>query len=107
MRLGELLKDAQNIGRSPTSVGGGDCAEGNWLAMAGFCGPGSVTLAGFFALTAPWGGSSGLPNVAGWALAAAAIAPVAMAPVAVAASMSRLENIARSFLARLCVEGAH
>ena len=26
---------------SLTSVGGGDCADGNWLPIAGFCGPGS------------------------------------------------------------------
>src|SRR5580704_1855835 len=87
MRLGALLNDAQNCGRSPTSVGGGDCAAGNWVANAGFCGPGSVTLSRFLALIAPCGGSSGLPKDAGRAVVAA----VTIAPVAVAVSMSRLE----------------
>jgi hypothetical protein len=31
---------------SPTSVGGGENALGNWEASAGFCGPGSVKLDG-------------------------------------------------------------
>src|SRR5438045_2845661 len=62
IRFGALLNDAQNCGRSPTSVAGGDDAAGNWSASTGLCGPGSVTLAGFVALTAPCGGSSGLPN---------------------------------------------
>src|SRR3982074_3544219 len=62
MRFGALLNDAQNCGRSPTSVGGGEDAAGNRSASAGLCGPGSVTLAGFFAFNAPCGGSSGLPN---------------------------------------------
>src|SRR5262249_998278 len=58
-----LLKDAQNIGISPTSVGGGEKASGNCEANAGFCGPGSVTLAGLsLVLMAPCGGRSGLPN---------------------------------------------
>jgi hypothetical protein len=92
IRFGALLKEAQNIGMSPTSVGGGDWAEGNWLAIAGLLGPGSVRLAGFFAFIAPCGGSSGLPNVAGSALAA-----VTMALVAVATNISRLDIIAHSF----------
>src|SRR5205085_6968691 len=62
IRFGALLNDAQNCGRSPTSVAGGEDAAGNWSASTGLCGPGSVTLAGFAALTAPCGGSSGLPN---------------------------------------------
>src|SRR5271169_2865402 len=62
IRFAALLNDAQNCCRSFVEVAGGDTAEGNWLAIAGFCGPGSVTLAGFVALTAPWGGVSGLPN---------------------------------------------
>jgi hypothetical protein len=33
-------------------VAGGDTTAGNWPAIAGFCGPGSVTLAGFVALMA-------------------------------------------------------
>jgi hypothetical protein len=64
---------------SLTSVAGGDDAAGNWSAIAGLCGPGSVRLAGFFALTAPCGGRSGLPNEAARAPAertdAAAIPP--------------------------------
>src|SRR6478672_8492467 len=62
IRFGALLKDAQNCGMSPTSVAGGDDAAGNWSAIAGLCGPGSVRLAGFVALIAPVGGVSGLPN---------------------------------------------
>src|ERR1700740_3177883 len=89
MRFGALLKDAQNCGKSPTSVGGGDCAEENWLPNAGLCGPGSVRLSGFLALIAPWGGSSGLPKVA----AREVVAAVSIAPEAVAISMSRLEII--------------
>src|SRR6266853_642873 len=64
IRFGALLNDAQNCGMSFVSVAGGDDAAGNWSAIAGLCGPGSVRLAGFFALTAPCGGSSGLPNEA-------------------------------------------
>src|SRR5438445_6955952 len=64
MRFGALLNDAQNCGRSPTSVGGGEDAAGNRSASAGLCGPGSVTLAGVVALTAPFGGSAGLPKAA-------------------------------------------
>jgi hypothetical protein len=87
MRLGALLNDAQNIGMSPTSVEGGEAAEGNCSASAGLCGPGSVRLPGL-ALIAPCGGSSGLPN------SAARAAVVATAPAAVAASTSRLEIMA-------------
>jgi hypothetical protein len=77
------LKDAQNIGMSPTLVAGGENAAGNCDAMAGFCGPGSVTLAGLpVVLMAPCGGSSGLPNVAAWAAATA----VATVPAAAAAA---------------------
>src|ERR1700756_2612461 len=80
MRRGALLNDAQNCGRSPTSVGGGLCAAGNWLARAGLWGPGSVVLAGFAALIAPCGGASGLPKEPARAVAAAGIsAPVAAA----------------------------
>src|SRR5882672_9337947 len=50
--------------------------------------PGSVTLAGFLALIAPCGGSSGLPKEA----AAAAVVDIA-APAAAVARTSRLENI--------------
>src|SRR6266404_2287403 len=64
MRFGALLNDAQNCGMSFVSVAGGDEAAGNWSAIAGLCGPASVRLAGFVALIAPCGGSSGLPNEA-------------------------------------------
>src|SRR5712672_3999321 len=54
MRFDALLNEAQGSGMLPTSVAGVDCGEGNWLASAGFCGPGSVMLAGLsFALIAP------------------------------------------------------
>src|SRR5882724_12945868 len=43
-RFGALLKEAQSIGMPPTSVAGGNCADGNWLPMAGLCGPGSARL---------------------------------------------------------------
>src|ERR1700676_1406870 len=60
--------------------------------IAGFCGPGSVALAGFLALIAPCGGSSGLPKEP----AAAAVVDIA-APAAAVARTSRLENMAFSF----------
>src|SRR5260370_9210041 len=87
-RFGALLKDAQSIGRPPRSVAGGNCAEGNWLPMAGLCGPGSARLPGPLALIAPCGGRSGLPKEA----ARAAVA-VMTAPAADTASISRLENM--------------
>jgi hypothetical protein len=99
MRLGALLNDAQNCGKSPTSVGGGDCGEGNWLAKARLWGPGSVTPAGFLALIAPCGGSSGLPNEAG----RAALDAETIAPAAVAVRMLRLEIIVRSCSENLLV----
>src|SRR5260370_24507749 len=39
MRLWALLKEAQNCGMSPTSVGGGLTALGNCDCSFGFCGP--------------------------------------------------------------------
>src|ERR1700741_4125462 len=98
MRRGALLNDAQVSGMLPTSVGGGENALGNWSLMAGFCGPGSLVLLGFLALTAPCGGSSGLPKVISLftgvsALAVVIVAAVTNPPAAVAANMSRLENI--------------
>src|SRR5712675_1893542 len=98
MRRGALLNVAQLSGLLPTSVGGGENAPGNWSLMAGFCGPGSVMLLGFLALTAPCGGSLGLPKpislFTGVAASAVVIvAAVTIPPTAVAASMSRLENI--------------
>src|SRR6266550_482719 len=89
MRRGALLKVAQNIGMSPTSVGGGERASGNCDDNAGFCGPGIVVLAGLpSVLIAPCGGWSGLPNV--WALAAAAAD--ATVPTVAAASRSRRDT---------------
>src|SRR6266850_2413725 len=97
MRRGALLNDAQLNGMLPTSVGGGENADGNWSRMAGFCGPGSVMLLGFLALIAPCGGSFGLPKVislfTGAAFAVVIVAAVTTPPTAVAANMSRLENI--------------
>src|SRR6266478_2293801 len=87
-RFGALLNEAQSIGMPPTSVAGGDCAEGNWLPMASLCGPGSFRLPGPLALTAPCGGWSGLPKEA----ACAALA-VITAPAADTANISRLENM--------------
>jgi len=80
----------------PTSVGGGENADGNWSLMAGFCGPGSVMLLGFVALIAPWGGSSGLPKeTAGFSgAAAAAVAAAVTTPAAtVVDNASRLDII--------------
>ena len=92
-----LLNDAQLSGMLPTSVAGGENAAGNWSLMAGFCGPGSVMLLGFFALIAPCGGSFGLPKVislfTGAAFAVVIFAAVIAPPTAVAANMFRLENI--------------
>ena len=69
MRRGALLKEAQNIGRSPTSVAGGDSAPGNCPESAGLFGPMTVVLEGLFSvLMAPCGGSSGLPKVAACAV---------------------------------------
>src|SRR6516162_852992 len=91
MRLDALLNDAQVMGMPPMSVAGADCAEGNWLPSAGFCGPGSVRFPGPLALMAPCGGSSGFPNEAAFA------ADIVMAaPTADAANSFRLENINRS-----------
>src|SRR5215472_10777230 len=88
MRRGALLNEAQNIGMSPTSVGGGENALGNCEASAGFWGPGSVKLDGLpVVLIWPCGGSSGLPKLA--ALAAAAVATV---PAAAAASTPRRDT---------------
>src|SRR5258705_10850320 len=87
-RFGALLNDAQSIGMPPTSVAGGDFAEGNWLLIASLCGPGSFRLPGPLALTAPCGGWSGLPKEA-----ACAAPAVITAPAADTASISRLENM--------------
>src|ERR1700748_2090840 len=98
MRRGALLKDAQVSGMSPTSVGGGENALGNWSRIAGFCGPGSTMLLGFLALTAPCGGSFGLPKLislfTGVAASAVVIVAAGTTPrAALAANMPRLENI--------------
>jgi hypothetical protein len=79
-------------------MAGGENAPGNWSLIAGFCGPGSLTLLGFLALIAPCGGSFGLPKLislfTGVAFAVVIVAAVTTPPTAVAANMSRLENIA-------------
>src|ERR1700722_20679014 len=61
-RFGALLNEAQSIGLPPTSVAGGNCAEGNCLTIASFCGPGAARFPGPLALMAPCGGMSGLPK---------------------------------------------
>src|SRR5258707_15842250 len=67
------------------------------VLIAGFCGPGSLTLLGFLALIALCGGSFGLPKAislfTGVAFAVVIVAAVTTPPTAVAANMSRLENI--------------
>src|SRR3978361_2029484 len=97
MRRGALVNEAQLSGILPTSVAGGENAAGNWSLIAGFCGPGSLTLLGFFALIAPCGGSFGLPKVIslfiGVASAVVIVAAVIAPPTAVAANMLRLEHI--------------
>src|SRR5580698_5487443 len=105
MRRGALLNDAQLSGMSPTSVGGGENAAGNWSLMAGFCGPGSLMLLGFLALMAPCGGSSGFPKLILFLTGVAAstlviVAAVTSPPAAVAVNMSRLENIGHHSIAR-------
>jgi hypothetical protein len=98
------LNDAQNIGMSLTSVGGGDCADGNWLPIAGFCGPGSVRLAGLpLVLTAPCVGSSGFPKEA----ARAVIAAAAIAPAAVPLNILRLETVPIEKASRLAQRYLH
>jgi hypothetical protein len=101
MRLGALLNDAQLSGMLPVSVAGGENADGNWSLIAGFCGPGSVTLLGFVALIAPCGGSSGLPKAigafTGVAFAEVMAAAVTSPPTAVAVNASRLDIIVTPF----------
>src|SRR4030088_631473 len=92
MRRGALLNEAQIWGMLPTSVAGGENGDGSGSLIAGFCGPASVTLAGFLALIAPCGGSSGLPKEA----SAAAVADIAT-PAAAVVRTSRLEIIGLSF----------
>src|SRR5258708_1429694 len=87
MRFCALLNEPQNSCMSPTSVGGGLWKDGNWLATAGFWGPGSASPPGL-ALIAPCGGLSGLPNEA----ALAAVATIAAPPAAPSARMSRREK---------------
>src|SRR6266852_275509 len=98
MRRGALLNDAQLSGMLPTSVAGGEKADGNWSLIAGFCGPGSAMLLGLVALIAPCGGSSGLPKdiaaFSGAAVAAVMVAAATTPPTAVAANTSRLEIMA-------------
>jgi len=96
IRFAALLNDAQNCGMLFVDVAGGDTAAGNWSAIAGFCGPGSVKLAGFVALTAPVGGVFGLPKDWACALAAAATSE----PPAVAARILRRDKLGT--IALLC-----
>src|ERR1700751_4777973 len=100
MRRGEGLNEDQTCGLLPTSVAGGENADWSCLLIAGSCGPGSTALAGFLALIAPCGGSSGLPKVA----AAATVVDIA-APAAAVARTSRLENMAFSLLVRIVLVG--
>src|SRR6266849_4910 len=96
MRRGALLNVAQLSGMLPTSVGGGENADGNWSLISRLCGPGLVMLLGFVALTAPWGGSSGLPKeiaALSGAAAAAVTAAVTTPAAAVVANTSRLDII--------------
>src|SRR5258708_29150743 len=76
-RFGALLKDAQSIGMPPTSVAGGNCAEGKWLPMAGLFGPRSARLPRPLALIAPFGGRSGFPQEAAPAAVSLLITPPA------------------------------
>jgi hypothetical protein len=101
MRRGALLKEAQNIGMSPTLVAGGEKALGNCEESDGFWGPGSVKLDGLAVVFIwPCGGSSGFPK-RGAALAAAAA--VATVPAAAAASTRRRDTVSinLSFFGRL------
>jgi hypothetical protein len=103
MRRGALLKDAQLSGMSPTSVAGGEHAAGNLSRMAGFCGPGSLTLLGYLELIGALrrivriaeGDITLTGATSGVAFAVVIVAAVTTPPAAVAASMPRLENIVR------------
>ena len=85
MRLGARLNDDQYCAMPLTSVAGGLRNDGSLFAMPGSCGPGSTSALGLAALTAPSGGSSGLPNEAAFAATAAEMS-------APAASKLRREN---------------
>src|ERR1700722_9854941 len=87
-RFGALLNEAQSIGMPPTSVAGGNCAEGNCLPIASLCGPGSLRFPGPLALMAPCAGWSGLPKDA-----ACEVLVVITAPAADTASTSRLDSM--------------
>src|SRR5258706_13131528 len=95
MRRGALLNVAQLSGTLPTSVGGGENADGNWALMAGFWGPGSAMLLGFVALTAPCGGSSGVrKGIGAFSGAAVAAGGAATTPAAgVGTYTSRRDSI--------------
>src|SRR6185295_18792887 len=99
IRLGARLNDAQYCGMPLTSVGGGLRKAGSLLARFGSCGPGSLSAFGLTTLTAPSGGSSGLPNEA----ASAADAAATTAPVALAASKLRRERDLRFFMMGLLI----
>src|ERR1700739_3268398 len=89
IRFAALLNDAQNCLMSFVEVAGGDTAAGNWSAIAGYCGPGSVKLAGFVALTAPVGGVSGLPNPCACAVESTDAVAKAPAPAGTAPTRPR------------------
>jgi hypothetical protein len=91
MRFAALLNEAHVVGMPPTSVAGGDCADGNWLPITSFRGPGSVRFPGPLPLMAPCAGSSGLPKEAAFAADT-----VAATPSPETASKFRLEIIALS-----------
>src|ERR1700730_12230448 len=72
------------------SVAGGSWKFGNWLASAGFFGPGSSRLVRLFPLILPSGGESGLPNVPA---DAAADTPSAAAEAAAPSRISRRDKL--------------
>src|SRR5260370_42147759 len=74
-----VLNEDQICGMPPTSVGGGENADCSGSLIAGSCGPGSATLAGFLALIAPSGGSPGLPKEPAFAGGTVIAAPLAEA----------------------------
>src|SRR5260370_42586662 len=84
-----VLNEDQICGMPPTSVGGGENADCSASRISGSCGPGLAPLAGFLALIAPSGGSSGLPKHPAFA-AHTSIS----ARMAVAAHRSPLEDMA-------------
>src|SRR5260370_754157 len=72
------------------SVAGGSWNDGNWLASAAFCGPGSSRLVRLFPLILPSAGGSGLPNEAA---DAPADTPRAAAEAAAPSRISRRDKL--------------